>query len=166
MHVSGSSSFVRQCRKICSSPSRQGEMSWRHKSTAGAVAFFLSGLLLLLHVLPSPDTHTHTFQSYNQTDGSYIGSPEMSPLYSIVNALTQTAAAIILILASVLSLGHAFSPFPFIPPAFLPGSMSISPFLSIRSCFHLSDNKCTPTIANTHTHLSLTVSQWSQTQAL
>lgn len=29
-------------------------------------------------------------QIYNQTDGIYMGSPEMSPLYSIVNALTQS----------------------------------------------------------------------------
>lgn len=36
-------------------------------------------------------------QIYNQADGSYMGSPEMSPLYSIVNALTQTGATITLI---------------------------------------------------------------------
>lgn len=45
----------------------------------------------------------HILQIYKQTDGSYMGSPEMSPLYGIVNALAQTAAAIILFLASIRS---------------------------------------------------------------
>lgn len=55
------------------------------------------------HLLP------RLLQIYNQTDGSYMGSPEMSPLYSIVNALTQTAVTITLILFFLRSFSLAFS---------------------------------------------------------
>lgn len=106
------------------------------------------------HPHPNPILSPRLLQIYNQTDGSYMGSPEMSPLYSIVNALTQTAAAITLILAFLLSFSLAFSAFFFFFSLFLsaifPGSISIShfPSLHILSCFCLAQNKC----AHTHTH--------------
>lgn len=46
----------------------------------------------------TPALTAHILQIYRRTDGSYMGSPEMSPLYGVVNALAQTAAAIILLL--------------------------------------------------------------------
>lgn len=84
----------------------------------------------------------------------------MSPLYSIVNALTQTAAAITLILAFLLSFSLAFSAFFFLSlflSAIFPGSISIShfPSLHILSCFCLAQNKCAHTHAP-HTHTLVT----------
>lgn len=96
-----------------------------------------------------PPSHC-ILQIYSQTDGSYMGSPEMSPLYSIVNALTQTAAAIILILASPPLLRSCIQ-LSFLPSSCLlssPGSISFLPFL-----FHILSSFCL-----THTH----VAHWSQ----
>lgn len=78
-----------------------------------------------LRCVPPPSLFPRLLQIYNQTDGSYMGSPEMSSLYSIVNALTQTAATITLILSVFLSYSVAFAPFSL----FLSGSISASPFL-------------------------------------
>lgn len=97
-----------------------------------------------------PPSHC-ILQIYSQTDGSYMGSPEMSPLYSIVNALTQTAAAIILILASP-PLLRSCIPLSFLPSSCLlssPGSISFLPFL-----FHILSAFCL-THTHTHTHRSL-----------
>lgn len=71
---------------------------------------------------------------YSQTDGSYMGSPEMSPLYSTVNALTQTAATITLILP--------FSPLVLHSPFIFTGSISVSrhPFRS-RTDVHTHANR-------------------------
>ena len=88
-----------------------------------------------------PPTHPqprHLLQIYNQTDGSYMGSPEMSPLYSIVNALTQTATTITLILAFLLSFGFAF-------PLFLPSSSAITNSLSLESNSSTLKHMCPPT---------------------
>lgn len=91
-------------------------------------------ILLRWHVPNAcpPPPHPRLLQIYNQTDGSYMGSPEMSPLYSIVNALTQTAATITLILAFLLSFSLVFSPSLSISSC-LPSSLDQSLFLS----FHL-----------------------------
>jgi len=94
---------------------------------ANGSSFFSDGMSRLLVPPPlPPPSFPSLLQIYNQTDGSYMGSPEMSPLYSIVNALTQTAATIIL------------SPFPFVvhSPLFLssclPSSLDQSLFLPLR----------------------------------
>lgn len=112
------------------------------------LSFFSDGMSLLL--VPPPHLSPRLLQIYNQTDGSYMGSPEMSPLYSIVNALTQTAATITLILSFLLSFSLVFSLFL---SSCLPSSRDQSlflpfPSLSILSCFCLAQNKC----AHTHTH--------------
>lgn len=74
----------------------------------------------------------HILQIYKRTDGSYMGSPEMSPLYGVVNALAQTAAAIILFLASTRSCS--------LPSASLPSpdQSLLLLFLRIRSHFCLT----------------------------
>lgn len=74
----------------------------------------------------------HILHIYKRTDGSYMGSPEMSPLYSAVNALAQTAAAIILFLASIRSCS--------LPSASLssPDQSLLLLFLRIRSHFCLT----------------------------
>lgn len=92
-------------------------------------------------------------QIYSQTDGSYMGSPEMSPLYSIVNALTQTAAAIILIHASPLLLSFSISLSFLSSSRLLPLSrINLLSFLSIPHPIPLRSNTGTPTNTSTHTH--------------
>lgn len=95
-------------------------------------------------------------QIYSQTDGSYMGSPEMSPLYSIVNALTQTAAAIILIHASPLQLSFCIS-FSFLSPSLLlPLSrINLLSFLSILHPIPLLSNTGTLAHASTHPQFTL-----------
>lgn len=104
---------------------------------------------LLQHhpIFPSP----HILQIYNQTDGSYMGSPEMSPLYSIVNALTQTAATIILILASPFSFSLVFSLFL---SSCLPSSLDQSLFLPFRlsASYPVSVSQRTNVPPHTHTN--------------
>lgn len=78
---------------------------------------FISDGMAPLLVTPSLAPITHILQIYDQTDGSYMGSSEMSSLYSIVNALTQTATTIILILTSLLPCSLVFPlPVCHLPP--------------------------------------------------
>lgn len=81
---------------------------------------------------PPAAAAAHILQIYKRTDGSYMGSPEMSPLYGIVNALAQTAAAIILLLASIRSRS--------LPSASLssPDQSLLLLFLRIRSPFRVA----------------------------
>lgn len=97
-------------------------------------------------------------QIYSQTDGSYMGSPEMSPLYSIVNALTQTAAAIILIHAAPLLLSFCISLSFLSSSRLLPLSrINLLSFLYIPHPIPLLSNTGTLTHASTHTHTQLTL---------
>lgn len=80
---------------------------------------FVSDGTAPLLVTPSLAPITHILQIYEQTDGSYMGSSEMSPLYSIVHALTQTATTIILTLTSLLPCGLVFP----LPVCHLPRSL-------------------------------------------
>lgn len=106
------------------------------------------------HNQHSPITPLFLLQIYNQTDGSYMRSPEMSPLYSFVTAFAQTDTAITfipLIPTSFFSPPHSLVQ-SFSSSLCLPSSarsISIShPSLSffIFPCFWLTENKCA------HTH--------------
>lgn len=79
-----------------------------HRSTGSTGKWVV--ILLRWHVTSAcaPHLFPRLLQIYNQTDGSYMGSPEMSPLYSIVNALTQTATTITLILSFLISFSLEF----------------------------------------------------------
>lgn len=102
---------------------------------------------------PSPP---HVLQIYSQTDGSYMGSPEMSPLYSIVNALTQTATAIISILTSLLAPSALHSPVFFLPVCRLPWiNLSSSLSVSQHPILFLSRTEQMPPPSPPHTHANI-----------
>lgn len=102
----------------------------------------------------SPTAPLFLLQIYNQTDGSYMRSPEMSPLYSFVTALAQTDTAITFVpfipasfFSLLLSLVQSFPSSLCLPSSARSISISL-PSLSffIFLCFCLTQNKCA------HTH--------------
>lgn len=124
-----------RCHSSCS--------RYRDSATAKtpALPFFSDGMScshLPLHHRPT-FSH-HILQIYNQPDGSYIGSPEMSPVYSIVNALSQTAATIILVLVPA-SLLVLYS------PSICLSSLDQSPFPLSPFLESNSDALKTPTLS-------------------